>query len=228
MKEKNTVEDVKRTGEEACSLINSDYEYFFERVEKEVEKKYVPYAFLEAYNYIISSVLLNTVFDCIDFGEGRYQAYKNGKTYWCKNYTYKEAQNDFIRRKKKLDSVIYKHSKKYMLLPDNVTPEDFLKFKNDMKKLFAEMFNHKESTLTDLQQHLIKKSFVLSDGRRANKSLNDIACEVREYNGNKPVTWQYLQENFIKRNGDKFSQSYCENARDYANILSHKKAIKKP
>jgi len=115
-----------------------------------------------------------------------------------------------------------------MLLPDNVTPEDFLKFKNDMKELFAEMFNHKESALTDLQQHLIKKRLVLSDGRRANKSLKDIACKVREYNGDEPVTWQYLQENFLKRNGEKFSKGTCENARDYANILSHKKAIKKP
>jgi len=115
--EKITVEDVKRIEEEARSFIYSDYEYFFKRVEKEVEKKYIPYAFLEAYDYIISSVLTNTVFDCIEFGEGgRHQAYKNGKTYWCEKYTYKEAQDDFIRRKKKLDSVIYKYSKKIYVI----------------------------------------------------------------------------------------------------------------
>ena len=216
--EKITVEDVKRVEEETRSLINSDYEYFFKRVEKEVEKKYIPYAFLEAYDYIISSVLLNTVFDCIELGEGgRHQAYKNGKIYWCENYTCKEARNDFLQRKKKLDSVVYKYSKKYMLLPDNVTPEDFLKFKTDMQKLFSEMFNHKENALTNLQQHLIEKTLVLNDGKTVNSSLNDIACEVRKYNKNEPVTSQYLQENFLKRNGEKFSESYCENARDFAN-----------
>jgi hypothetical protein len=71
--------------------------------------------------------------------------------------------------------------------------------------------------LTDLQRHLINKSLVFSDGKRVNSSLNDTACEVRKYNKNESVTWQYLQENFIKRDGEKFSKSYCENARDYAN-----------
>ena len=218
MKEETIAEAVKRTEEEARSFIYSDFEYFFKRVEKEVEKKYIPYAFIEAYDYIISNVLNNTVFDCIEFGDGkRHQAYKNEKLYWCEKYTYKEAMNDFMRRKKKLDNVIYKYSKKYMLLPDNVTPEDFLKFKNDIHKLFTEMFTQQSNTLSELQIYLKEKDLVLNDGITVNGSLNDIACEVRKYKKNKPITWQYLQDNFLKRNGKKFSQSYCENARDYAN-----------
>jgi len=75
-----------------------------------------------------------------------------------------------------------------------------------------------DNTLTDLQNHLKENDFVLNDGKTANKSLIDIACEVRKYkNNNEPITWQYLQDNFLKRNGKKFSKGTCENARDFAN-----------
>jgi hypothetical protein len=210
MKEKEF--DMERIKKEMFFLMNGEYEYFFKETERECEQKYIPFAFASVYEWLLTGILENGVFQ--DFYSLSIHGADDPRL-----KSYDESMKNYEQKKKKLDKVMIKYAKKYLVLPDNVTIEEFLKFRSDIKKTITELFANKinDNTLTDLQHHLIKKTFVLNDGRTANSSLNVIACEVRKYYKNEPVTWQYLQENFLKRNGEKFSQSYCENARDLAN-----------
>ena len=212
--------DIEQIQKETMCLINSDYEYFFKKMEKECERKYIPSVLIGIYEWLLTGILENGVFQ--DFWSLTSPKAKEIRMRYAapgyKEKSYKESMNDYERKKKKLDKLLNKYSEKYLVLPDNVTIEDFLRMKNEIKKEMTEIFSNKmnDNKLTGLQHHLNENDFVLDDGRTVNKSLKDIACEVVEYN-NKPVTWQYLQKNFLKRNGEKFSKGACENARDFAN-----------
>ena len=85
-------------------------------------------------------------------------------------------------------------------------------------KLISNNKSNNNFTPTPLQEHLLNEDCVLSDYRSVNKSLDLVALEVRRYT-KQEVTYNFLKDNFRKRNGNEFSQRACENARDYANKI---------
>jgi hypothetical protein len=70
--------------------------------------------------------------------------------------------------------------------------------------------------MPEWRQHLIDKTFVYDDGKRVKEKLDLVAAELVEHTG-QLTTSQFLRENFLKNDGSPYSESTCDQARDYAN-----------
>ena len=66
------------------------------------------------------------------------------------------------------------------------------------------------------RKHLIDNGFVYDDGKRIVNSLKETAAEYVIFI-KQNVTMQFLEENFRKPDGEKYSSSMYSEARDYAN-----------
>jgi len=70
--------------------------------------------------------------------------------------------------------------------------------------------------MPEWRQHLIDKSFIYDDGKRVKEKLDLVATELVEHT-RQLTTSQFLRENFLKNDGSPYSESTCDQARDYAN-----------
>jgi len=186
------------------------YRPFFDAVETSLERKATVYDYHLVYKWILDNITTDIFADSLLLT-------MDGKRL---PESFKDIIVAFDGERKKLDDLFAEYAAKIeksdMEKLTEINREILQVVKETNRKVDFVYDADNGQTLTPWQQHLVNKALVFEDGKRTQVKLDEVAYELAMFT-KKPVSSQFLLENFLQRNGKKYSPKTCNLARDWAN-----------